>query len=131
MPRAAKLLGALMIALIFFTGCGKTYRFDLEATVIDEATGAPIEAATLYRNMWGEKTDPKMEETMLRTDGSGRAAESFTVTDAAFSAGKPMWLLRVFKEGYEPQFVEFKPRVAPVDSRTRLEVPIKLRPVRQ
>jgi hypothetical protein len=122
MTRAATLFGALLV----LTGCGKTYRFDLEVTVTSEADGSPIEGATLYRNMWGEKTDPKTEEVVLRTDGAGRAADSFTATDSSFSAGKPMWLLRVFKEGYEPQIVEFKPRLAPVDSRTRLEVPVKL-----
>lgn len=127
MTRAAALLGALII----LTGCGKSYRFDLEATVISEADDSPIEGATIHRNMWGEKTDPKTEEVVLRTDGAGRAMDSFTATDSSFSAGKPMWLLRVFKEGYEPQIVEFKPRLAPVDSRTRLEVPIKLRPLKQ
>jgi hypothetical protein len=64
---------------------------------------------------------------ILRTDAAGRVTDSFAVTDAAFSAGKPTWLLRVFKEGYEPEIVEFKPRVAPTETRTRLEVPIKLR----
>jgi len=126
MTRAATLFGALLI----LTGCGKTYRFDLEATVTSEADDSPIEGATIHRNMWGEKSDPKTEEEILRTDGAGRATDSFTATDSSFSAGKPMWLLRVFKEGYEPQIVEFKPRLAPVDSRTRLEVPVKLRPLK-
>jgi hypothetical protein len=127
MTRAATLLGVLLV----LTGCGKTYRFDLEATVTSEADDSPIEGATLYRNMWGEKTDPKTEEVELRTDGAGRAVDSFTATDSSFSAGKPVWLLRVFKEGYEPQIVEFKPRLAPAHSRTRLEVAVKLRPLKQ
>jgi hypothetical protein len=124
MSRAAEFAGAVLIAC---TGCGKTYQFDLDVTVADEATGFLVAGATLYRNMWGEKTDPKTNEPVLRTDDSGRASDSFTVAEAAFSAGKPTWLLRVFKDGYEPQIVEFKPRAAPLDTRTRLEVAIKLR----
>jgi|SoiMethySBSTD1v2_1073268.scaffolds.fasta_scaffold5075099_1 hypothetical protein len=120
---------AVVIGLVLFTcgGCAKSYRFDLEVTVTDEADGSPIVGVTLHRNMWGEKTDPKTAETVLLTDDSGRASESFTVTDAAFSAGKPMWLLRVFKEGYESQIIEFKPRAAPVDSQTRQEIAVRLR----
>jgi hypothetical protein len=124
MSRAATLIG---VVLLTCGGCTKTHRFDLEVIVTDEVDGSPIAGVELYRNMWGEKSDPKTAETVLRTDDSGRASESFTVTDAAFSAGKPMWLLRIFKEGYDSQIVEFKPRAAPVDTRTRLDVEIKLR----
>jgi hypothetical protein len=124
MPRTAALLAVVLVGLL---GCGRTYHFELEATVTSEADGTPIAGATIHRNMWGEKSDPKTEELILRTDAAGRASDSFAVTDAAFGAGKPMWLLRVSKEGYEPEIVEFKPRVAPTESRTRLEVPVKLR----
>lgn len=128
MSRIAALSAAVLIGL---SGCGRTYQFELEATVTSEADGTLIAGATIHRNMWGEKSDPKTEEVVLRTDSAGRAVDSFAVTDAAFSAGKPMWLLRVFKEGYEPEIVEIKPRVAPAGSRTRLEVPVKLRRVKE
>ena len=85
MPRIAALSAAVLIGL---SGCGKTYQFELEATVTSEADGTPIAGATIHRNMWGEKSDPKTEEVVLRTDAAGRAVDSFAVTDAAFSAGQ-------------------------------------------
>ena len=95
------------------------------------ADGSPLEGVAIHRNMWGEKTDPKTAETILLTDAAGRAAEEFTVSDTAFSAGKPTWYLRVFKEGFEPAIVEIKPDKVPREARTRLDVPIKLRPARR
>lgn len=120
---------ALLVLLPALAGCTRTYTFDLEVTVVNEADGTPVPGATVRRNMWGEKTDPKTPESELVTDASGRAAESFSVPSTAFSSGKPTWYLRVSREGFEPQIVEFKPAKVPRESHTRLEVPVPLRPL--
>jgi hypothetical protein len=125
---------APMIALVIVfgaVGCGKVYRFDLEVTVTNDADGSPVEGATIHRNMWGEKTDPKTPETIIVTDAAGRASEQFTVPASAFSSGKPTWYLRVSKEGFRTETVEFKPTKLPADGSARLEVPIKLVPPKQ
>ena len=90
---------------------------------------APVEGVTIHRNMWGERTDPKTAETVFHTDGAGRGTESFTVSDAAFGSGKPTWLLRLSKDGFESATVEFKPEKAPTVAHTRLEVNVELKPV--
>jgi hypothetical protein len=128
MRRAAVVTVVLLFAL---AGCGKTYTFDLAVSVTNDADGSPVEGATIRRNMWGEKSDPKTPEAVLRTDASGRASEQFTVSGTAFGAGKPTWYLRVSGDGFEPQIVEFKPAQPPADAHTRLEVPVKLRPARR
>jgi hypothetical protein len=128
MRRAAFIAGVLVFAL---TGCGKTYKFDLAVTVTNDADGSPIAGATIHRNMWGEKSDPKTPETVLRTDAAGQVSEQLSVSDTAFGAGKPTWYLRVSRDGFEPEIVEFKPAKPPADAHTRLEVPIKLRPVKR
>ena len=80
--------------------------------------------------MGGEER-PEESETILRSDAAGRAAEGFTVTDTAFSSGKPTRYLRVTKEGFETEIVEIRPTKAPTETSTRLDVPIKLRPVKR
>jgi hypothetical protein len=128
MPRAVVISLALVLGA---GGCGRSYQFELAVTVTSVPDGSPIEGAVIHRNMWGEKTDPKMTETVLHTDAAGRAAEEFTVSDTAFSAGKPTWYLRVSKEGFEPEIVEIKPTKVPMEPRTRLDVPIQLRPIKR
>ena len=120
------------LALLFSAlGCGRTYQFELDVTVTNSADGSPVEGATIHRNMWGEKTDPKTAETTLHTDAAGRATEEFSTSNTAFNSGKPTWYLRVFKDGFEPEIVEIKPAKPPTETRTRLEVPVKLRPVQR
>jgi hypothetical protein len=122
---------AVPLALLFATmGCSRTYQFELEVQVTSTTDHSPIEGAAIHRNMWGEKTDPKTPETVIHTDSAGRAAEAFSVTDGAFRAGKPTWYLRVFKDGFEPEIVEIKPAKPPAGPLTRLDIPIKLRPVK-
>ena len=59
------------------------------------------------------------------------AAEEFTVSDTAFSSGKPTWYLRVMKEGFETEIVDFRPSQPPTEASIRLEVPVKLRPIKR
>jgi hypothetical protein len=120
---------ALLFLLPALAGCNRTFTFDLEVTVTNEADGTPVAGATVRRNMWGEKTDPKTPETVLVTDTSGRAAESCCGSSTAFSTGNPTWYLRVSKEGFEPQVVEFKPAKVPRESHSRLEAPVPLKPL--
>ena len=126
--RAAVLVIALALA---GGGCSRTYSFNYVATVTNEADGTPIAGATIRRNMWGEKSDPKTAETIVETDAAGQATEEFSVPAAAFGAGRPTWYLRVSKDGFEPAIVEIKPTQPPSEAHTQLDVPIKLRPVKK
>jgi hypothetical protein len=128
MARAVVVSLALVLGVV---GCGRTYQFELDVAVTSAVDGSPIEGVAIHRNMWGEKTDPKTAETILHTDAAGRAAETFTVSDIAFSAGKPTWYLRVSREGFEPEIIEIKPAKVPTENRTRLDVPIQLRPAKR
>jgi len=128
MPRAVIVSLALLFGVV---GCSRSYQFEMAVTITSAGDDSPVEGATIHRNMWGEKTDPKTAETTLHTDAAGRAAETFTVSDTAFSAGKPTWYLRVSREGFEPEIVEIKPAKVPTENPTRLDVPIKLRPMRR
>ena len=128
MPRA---VFVSLVLLFGVAGCGRSYQFDLVVTVVDSANGSPIEGAAIHRNMWGEKSDPKTAEVILLSDAAGRAVDRFSVTDVAFSAGKPTWYLRVMKEGYETEIVEFKPSQPPTETSIYLEVPVKLRPIKR
>ena len=120
-----------LVLLFGVAGCGRSYQFDLVVTVVNNADGSPIEGAAIHRNMWGEKTQPKTAEVILLSDAAGRAMDRFTVTDTAFSAGKPTWYLRVMKEGFETEIVEFKPSKPPTETSIHLDVPVKLRPVKR
>jgi hypothetical protein len=123
---------AIALAILFgAVGCSRVYQFDLEVTVTSDADGSPIEGATIHRNMWGEKPDPKTPETVIVTDAAGRAGEQLSVPASAFSSGKPTWYLRVSKEGFRTEAVEFKPTKLPADGSARLEVPIKLVPLKK
>jgi hypothetical protein len=128
MARAVVVSLVLMFGVV---GCSRSYQFELDVAVTNAVDGSPIEGAAIHRNMWGEKTDPKTAETIFHTDATGRAAETFTVSDTAFSAGKPTWYLRVSREGFEPEIVEIKPAKVPTENRTRLDVPIQLRPAKR
>jgi hypothetical protein len=128
MPRAVFVSFGILIGV---AGCGRSYQFDLVVTVVNSADGVPIEGAAIHRNMWGEKSDPKTAEVILLSDTAGRAVDRFTVTDTAFSAGKPTWYLRVMKEGFETEIVEFKPSKPPAETSIHLEVPVKLRPIKR
>lgn len=128
MPRAVFVSLALLFGV---AGCGRSYQFDLIVTVVNGADGSPIEGAAIHRNMWGEKSDPKTAEVVLRSDAAGRAVDRFTVTDTAFSSGKPTWYLRVMKEGFETEIVDFRPSQPPTEASIRLEVPVKLRPIKR
>jgi hypothetical protein len=127
----SRVLAIALVILFGAGGCGRVYRFDLEVIVTNDTDGSPVAGATIHRNMWGEKTDPKTPETVIVTDASGRAGEQFSVPDSAFSSGKPTWYLRVSKEGFRTEAVEFKPTKLPADGSARLEVPIKLVPLKQ
>jgi hypothetical protein len=128
MPRAVFIWFALLFGI---AGCGRSYQFDLVVTVVNSADGSPIEGAAIHRNMWGEKSDPKTAEVVLQSDAAGRAVDHFSVTDTAFSAGKPTWYLRVMKEGFESEIAESKPSKPPTEASIRLEVPVKMRPIKR
>jgi hypothetical protein len=122
-------IATFSFVLLCATGCRQSHQFELVVIVVNATNGSPVEGVTIHRNMWGERTDPKTAETVFHTDGTGRGTESFPVSDTAFGSGKPTWLLRLSKDGFEPATVEFKPAKAPTVAHTRLEVNVELKPV--